>query len=155
MAAFTPVMRTHEGNRPSENFQYYDDEDCMKRLARLVDIHVMLKPYMKDLIAQNSEKGLPVQRPLFVHYEEDKNCYDEQYEYLLGSEVLVAPVYIAGQSEREVYLPAGEWVHLWTGEKFNGGSHTVKAELGNIPVFYKANSPYAGLFSEITKKYGQ
>lgn len=47
---FTPVMRTHEGNRPETNFQYYDDEDAMEQLARLVDIYTMLAPYTKALV---------------------------------------------------------------------------------------------------------
>lgn len=69
MAAFTPVMRTHEGNRPDTNFQYYDDEDCMERLARLTDIYTMITPLLKDLVKENAEKGIPVQRPLFMHNE--------------------------------------------------------------------------------------
>ena len=84
MAMFTPVMRTHEGNRPDSNFQYYEDEDCMEQLARLVDIYTMLAPYMKTLVKENAEKGIPVQRPLFLHYEEDERAYAIQYEYLLG-----------------------------------------------------------------------
>ncbi len=99
MAAFTPVMRTHEGNRPEENFQYYDDEDCMERLARLVDIYTMLAPYMKTLVAENAKRGIPVQRPLFLHNEDDEACYNIQYEYLLGEDVLVAPVYLAEQGK--------------------------------------------------------
>lgn len=154
MSAFTAVMRTHEGNRPDENFQYYDDNDCMKQLARLVNVHVLLKPYLKDLAAQNSEKGLPVQRPLFMHYENDKRCYYEQYEYLLGTDMLVAPVYLSEQTGREVYLPGGNWIHLWSGKKYNGGEHKIAAKIGNIPVFYKANSSYAEIFKEIKEKYG-
>ena len=105
MAAFTPVMRTHEGNRPDENFQYYDDTDCMERLARMVDVYTMLAPYMKKLVAENAERGIPVQRPLFLHYENDEKSYDIRYEYMLGPDMLVAPVYLAGQIQWEVYLP--------------------------------------------------
>lgn len=155
MAAFTPFMRTHEGNRPDECFQYYEDEDCMNRLARLVDVYTMLAPYMKTLVAENAEKGIPVQRPLFLHNEEDAACYDIQFEYLLGPDMLVAPVYLADQTQWEVYLPKGEWIHLWTGEEFGKGTHTVSAELGDTPVFYKKDSEYAPLFEEIRKKHGK
>lgn len=154
MAAFTPVMRTHEGNRPDECFQYYDDEDCMKRLKRIVDVFTELTPYRKTLVAENAAKGVPVQRALFVHNEDDERCYSEQYEYLLGPDMLVAPVYLADQTEREVYLPEGEWVHLWTGKEYGKGTVTVPAELGDTPVFYKKNSEFAGLFEEIGKKHG-
>ena len=121
MAVFTPVMRTHEGNRPDTNFQYYEDEDCMGQLARLVDIYTMLAPYMKTLVKENAEKGIPVQRPLFLHHEEDKRAYAIQYEYLLGRDLLVAPVYLEARENWDVYLPEGEWVYLWTGDPYQGG----------------------------------
>lgn len=155
MAAFTPVMRTHEGNRPDENFQYYEDEDCMNRLARLVDVYTMMAPYMKMLVAENAKTGIPVQRPLFLHNEEDKACYDIQYEYMLGRDVLAAPVYLAEQIQWEVYLPKGEWLHLWTGDEYGKGRHTVPAALGDTPVFYRKDSEYAPLFEEIRRKHGK
>ena len=155
MAAFTPVMRTHEGNRPEENFQYYDDEDCMERLARLVDIYTMLAPYMKTLVAENAKRGIPVQRPLFLHNEDDEACYNIQYEYLLGEDVLVAPVYLAERESWEVYLPEGQWIHFWTGEEYGKGTHQVPAPLGDTPAFYRKDSQYAALFEEIRKKHGK
>ena len=155
MAAFTAVMRTHECNRPEQNFQYYDDEDCMTQLARLVDVYTMLKPYLKALVHENGAEGIPVQRPLFLHNEDDPRCYEIQYQYLLGPDMLVAPVYLADQTEWPVYLPEGEWVHLWTGKTYGKGDHTVPAALGDTPVFYKKNSGYAELFAEIGRKHGR
>ncbi len=155
MAAFTAVMRTHECNRPEQNFQYYDDEDCMTQLARLVDVYTMLKPYLKALVHENGAEGIPVQRPLFLHNEDDPRCYEIQYQYLLGPDMLVAPVYLADQTEWPVYVPEGEWVHLWTGKTYGKGDHTVPAALGDTPVFYKKNSGYAELFAEIGRKHGR
>ncbi|MDO4267341.1 MAG: alpha-glucosidase [Eubacteriales bacterium] len=155
MAAFTPVMRTHEGNRPEENFQYYEDEDCMKQLARLVDVYTMLAPYMKTLVAENAKKGIPVQRPMFLHYEDDAACYDLQYQYMLGRDMIVAPVYLSEQTERELYLPEGEWIHLWTGKPYGKGTATVPAPLGDTPVFYRRDSEFAELFAAIGAKHGK
>lgn len=153
MNVFTPVMRTHEGNRPEQNFQYYDDEDCMERLARLVDIHAALAPCFRELIAENAARGIPVQRPLFLHNEEDEACYSIQFEYLLGPDILVSPVWQADQAEWEVYLPKGAWLHLWSGREYGQGIHTVPAPLGEPPVFYKKTSLWAPLLGEIGKKY--
>ena len=155
MAAFTPVMRTHECNRPNENFQYYDDEDCMKQLARLVDVYTMLAPYIKTLVAENAAKGVPVQRPMFLHYEQDLRCYDIQYQHMLGSDMVVAPVYRSGQAEWPVYLPEGEWVHLWTGVEYGQGDYTVAAPMGDTPVLYRKDSVWAKLFESIREKYGK
>lgn len=60
MAMFTLFMRTHEGNRPDTNFQYYEDEDTMERLARITDIYTMLAPYTKDMVRVNAQRGIPV-----------------------------------------------------------------------------------------------
>lgn len=155
MAVFTPVMRTHEGNRPDTNFQYYDDDDCMERLARLVDIYTMLAPYTKKLVAENSDSGIPVQRPLFLHYEDDKETYDIQTEYLFGRDILVAPVYLGGKEEWDVYLPEGEWIHFWNGKSYGKGHHTVAAPLGEIPAFYRKDAKDIALFEAITEKYGK
>lgn len=131
LAAFMPVMRTHEGNRPDTNFQYYDDVDCMERLARLVDVYTMLAPYTKALVQENADLGHPVMRPLFYHYQEDPRSYTEQFEYLLGPDVLVAPVWKEDQTQWKVYLPSDGWMHLWTGAEYARGEHMVEAPLGS------------------------
>ncbi len=154
MAAFTPVMRTHEGNRPDTNFQYYDDEDAMVKLSRLTGIYTMISPYIRDLVKENSQRGIPVQRPLFMHYETDDRCYTEQFEYLLGKDVLVAPVYEGGVDKREVFLPDDGFVHLWSGREYAKGACTVDTPLGNTPVFYKKNSEVAKLFEKVREVYG-
>ena len=153
MAAFTPVMRTHEGNRPDTNFQYYDDEDCMNRLARLVGIYTSLTPLLKTLVKENAESGIPVQRPLFLHHEDDLRCLTEQFEYLLGPNVLVAPVWQEGQTEWNVYLPEGEWIHLWTAKTYGQGDCVVPAPLGNTPVFYRKDSRWAPMMEEIRRRF--
>ena len=154
MAAFTPVMRTHEGNRPDTNFQYYDDEDCMDKLARLTGIYTMIAPYIRELVKENASKGTPVERPLFMHYQGDDRCYTEQFEYLLGSDVLVAPVYTGGTDKREVFLPDDGFIHLWSGKEYGRGVCTVDAPLGYTPVFYKKDAKTAGLFEKVRNTYG-
>lgn len=146
MAVFAPVMRTHEGNRPDENFQVYDDEDALKQFARLAKIHVALKPYLQQLVEENATRGLPVQRPLFVHYPEDRSAYHIQTEYLFGRELLVAPVLEKEACKWRVYLPQDSWVHLWSNAEFGGGEHLVDAPIGYPPVFYRKESEYKRLF---------
>ncbi|MBR3185734.1 MAG: alpha-glucosidase [Oscillospiraceae bacterium] len=153
MAAFSPVMRTHEGNRPDENFQYYDDEDCIVRFGRLTRIYAALAPYLRKAVKENSETGIGVQRPLLLHYEGDPRCMTEQTEYLLGRDVLVAPVYEEGAQTRTLYLPADEWIHLWSGKRCGGGEITVDAPLGYPAVFYRADAPDAALFAAIAEKF--
>lgn len=149
-AVFTPYMRTHEGNRPSENFQYDQSDHCLKQFAVFSKLRHQLLPYIRHVVEENAVKGLGAMRPLFMHYDEPE-CLDIAYEYLFGRDLLVAPVYSASTKEREVYLPKDEWVHLFTKEEFNGGIYRVASELGNIPVFYRKASPFKDLFESIKK----
>ncbi|MGL5988246.1 alpha-glucosidase [Cetobacterium sp.] len=152
MAAFTPVMRTHEGNRPDDNYQHDGDIGTMKFFARMTDVYTSLKPYMQTLVEQNANFGIPVQRPMFFHYEKDLRTYDIKYQYLLGEDLLVAPVHQEYMDKWSVYLPEDNWVHLWTGEEYKGGDIEVLSKLGYPPVFYRKNSKWSSLFKEIGAK---
>lgn len=149
MGAFTPVMRTHEGNRPETNFQFYEDEDTMVQLARLTTIYTSLKEYLKEAVKENHAKGTPVQRPLFLHYENDSALLKLQTQYLLGRDLMVAPVYLEGAETREVYLPEDEWIHLWTGKSYGQGTYSIDTPMGYPAVFYRKTSPYNTLFERI------
>ena len=151
MAAFTPVMRSHEGNRPKDNLQIDQDAEVLAHFARMTSIYVHLAPYLKELSDEAASTGLPVQRPLFLHHENDRNTYAIQDVYLYGRDLLVAPVWQAGQAEREVYLPQGEtWVHVWSGAAHTGGETvTVPAPLGQPPVFYRQGAARETLFQSI------
>ncbi len=142
MAAFTSVMRTHEGNRPDENFQFWQDDAVLAHFARMTRIYVALAPYIQRLSTEAETRGWPLQRPLFLHFEEDRATYIIQDEYLLGADLLVAPVHEAGRDSWNPYLPAGaRWIHLWSGQEFAGGARvTVAAPLGQPPVFVRAGA---------------
>lgn len=149
MAAFTPIMRTHEGNRPGDNHQFYTDADTLAHLARMTKIFKHLKPYIKAASKENAQKGMPVQRPLFMHYENDTEAYEIKFQYLFGRDLLVAPVYNQGEEVKKVYLPEDEWVHVWSGKTFTGGWIEVDAPIGQPAVFYRKASKDVELLSQI------
>ena len=92
-----------------------------------------------------------MQRPLFLHHEDDAATYAIQDAYLYGRDLLVAPVWQAGQTSRAVYLPNGEeWTHIWSGRSYSGGqSITTEAPIGRPPVFHRTGSEFTELFSEL------
>lgn len=151
MAAFTAVMRTHEGNRPADNLQVDQDPQVLAHFARMTRIYRRLGPYLRALSEEAGHTGLPLQRPLFLHFEDDPRTYAEQTSYLLGADLLVAPVIAADALRREVYLPSGAaWSHLWSGERFDGGRAVeVAAPLGQPPVFVREGSVHSGLFQTL------
>ncbi len=150
-AAFTPLMRTHEGNRPKDNWQFDSDEETRRFFSRMTSLHVQLKPYLQEVVRENSEQGIPVMRPLFLHYPEE-SFFNNKDSYLLGRDLLVAPVMGGeGALSRSLILPSGRWVHLFTKETFQGGSCTVDAPpLECLRSFFREGSDFAPLFTSIS-----
>ena len=154
LAAFTPVMRGHEGNNPDLNVQLDHDFDVLAVGAEFSRIHAALKPYIKDLVRYNSEKGVGVVRPLFFYYDEPE-AYKELYEFLLGREILVAPVIEPGAVTKRVYLPKDRWIHIDSGRVYDGGYVTVDAPLGHPAVFVReaADEALRKICSEMDMSY--
>ena len=81
----------------------------------------------------------------------DETLHELQYQYLLGQDVMVAPVYLPGMQTWRVYLPDDEWIHLWSGKTFGKGWCEVSAPIGAPPVFYRRSSQFADLLENLPK----
>jgi sulfoquinovosidase len=144
LGAFTVVFRTHEGNRPNINHQIYSDPQTRAHFARFAKVYAAWKPYRIELVKEASETGLPVVRHPFVHYPDDSEVLGLEYQFMVGPDLMVAPVLDPNEDTVEIYLPAGRWVHLWSDRKYGsldkGVYETVRAPIGEPAVFYKESS---------------
>ncbi|HUX12653.1 MAG TPA: alpha-glucosidase [Spirochaetia bacterium] len=146
LAAFTPIMRNHEGNRPDINWQFDSDGETLAHLARMSGVYVALKEYHRHLMEEYQSTGLPPIRHPAVHYEQDETLWKIRDQYLYGRDLLVCPVVRKGRRTRSAYLPNDNWVHLFSGKEYGPGRVRVDAPLGTPPVFYRAGSSFAPLF---------
>ena len=151
LSAFSPVMRSHEGNRPDTNLQLDGDANVLAHFVAMTKVHAALAPYVAQLCREAAATGLPLQRPLFLDYEDDATCWGVETQFAYGRDLIVAPVIEAGAERWRAYLPAGaEWRHIWSGETFAGGASVeVPAPIGQPPVFYRTDSAHAALFAGI------
>jgi alpha-glucosidase len=149
LAAFAPIMRSHEGNRPDVNWQFNADADTLHHLARMSAIFTHLKPYHRRLVAEYRNRGLPAIRHPFLHYRSDRRAHVMKYQFLYGRDLMVAPVRRPFRRAISVYLPEDDWVHIWTGRHYRGGWHRIVAPVGRPAVFYRAESEFAELFAEL------
>ncbi len=148
LAAFAPVMRSHEGNRPDDNLQYDSTPELLACFARWSRVHAALAPYVRHLCDEAAEHGLPAQRPLFLHYPGDPALWTVQDQFLYGADMMVAPVIEQGAVARQVVLPGEQpWRHLWSGRVYDPGLHKIAAPLGEPPVFVRPASHFAALFA--------
>ena len=106
--------------------------DCEDEVKYWLSVRESLVPRLQAAFDRYQKEGVPPVRALVFDYTDDAETHRIDDEYLLGDDLLVAPI-VAGSDEREVYLPVGEWVDFFTGEKVACGKFTVKTE--SIPVY--------------------
>ena len=144
LAAFSPVMRTHHGASADKNWQWDQDAATLAFFAKYARVHVALFPYRYTLAKEATDKGLPVMRHLALHFGKDARVAAVKDQFMLGPNLLVAPVQKDKARSRQVYLPglaSGGWYHYFTGKRHAGAaSHTVKADLEEVPVFAPAGA---------------
>ncbi|KAK9290377.1 hypothetical protein L1049_008546 [Liquidambar formosana] len=157
--AFTTVFRTHEGNKPSSNRQFYSSHQTLSHFSRLAKVYKAWKFYRIQLVKEASQTGLPVCRHLFLHYPDDERVHSLSYQqFLVGTEILVVPVLDKGKTNVKAYFPVGEscpWQHIWTGRLYEkeGFEAWVEAPIGYPAVFVKAGSIIGETFLRNLKEY--
>jgi sulfoquinovosidase len=137
LGAFSPIFRTHEGLSPDYNMQVYSDTACASFYAKFSKIRAQIQPDILTAYEETFTKSLPMARPLWLHYPDDKNTYRLQQEYLLGENILVIPVLRKGATTVKAYFPKGDWQHLLRPETIhsNGEWRTIAAPVGTPAVF--------------------
>lgn len=144
MNAFTAVFRTHEGNQPDRHHQIDGDAETLAHFARFSRIFAALHDYRRRLFIEAERTGLPVVRHPWLHFPNDATAAEVELQFMLGPDFMIAPVLEAKREQVAVYLPAGQWVHLWSQQKFGqdgqGQWVTVPAPMGFPGVFYRASS---------------
>lgn len=142
---FTAWLRLSEGDEPTAHFQVGDSVAGEVHFDRLAQLYHALAPYREELMAEARELGWPVVRPLWFEYPDDPAAWRlPPDQFLLGSQLLVAPVMTSGATERRLYLPRGEWTHLWSGEvhESTGEFITLPAPIGEPLALMRQDMPY-------------
>jgi alpha-glucosidase len=117
-------------------------DEVLKISRDALKLRYRLLPYIYSSFVISSQTGAPIQAPLIYDHQYDPNVRDLDDQYLFGPNILVAPVFAAGQTKRDVYLPEGEWFDWHTGKHYasKGETFTVDAPLERIPMFARAGA---------------
>jgi alpha-glucosidase (family GH31 glycosyl hydrolase) len=100
-----------------------------------------LMPYLYSAAWETHTTGIPIIRSLGLAYPDDAAAWATADAYLYGPNLLVAPIFELGVTERKVYLPAGAWYDFWTGNKVDGGRIiSAAAKLESMPLFVRAGA---------------
>ncbi len=141
LGAFMPYFRNHSEMKSIRQEPWVFGGEVEWAARKYIQLRYRWLPYLYTLFAEASRSGVPVMRPLFMEFPEDAKCYGISDQYMLGSQVLVAPVVRPKAEKRLVYLPEGDWYNYWTDERVVGGQHViVDAPLDTLPVFVRAGT---------------
>lgn len=138
---FYPYCRTHHvlGGHNQEPWSFGDRLTDVNRKS--IELRYRLLPYLYNAFHQSAVSGLPVMRALLLDYPDDPQAVSQDYEFLFGDDLLVAPVARSAVTHWEVYLPKGAWYNFWTDRRYSGPtSVTVDAPLDRIPLFVRAGA---------------
>ncbi|MCW3786987.1 alpha-xylosidase [Plebeiibacterium sediminum] len=124
----TSHTRSH-GAPPTEPWEY--SKSFLNDFRKADNMRYELMPYIYAQAKKCTETGLPMMRALFVEFPNDPGSWLVDDEYLFGEDILVAPLF-EEVSERNVYLPEGNWIDYQTGKQYKGGWHNIEA--GDIPI---------------------
>ena len=105
-----------------------------------VRLRYRLLPYLYTYAHIAAETSLPIMRAMFLEFPDDPNTYALDLQYMLGSELLVAPIYNS-EGRRPVYLPAGRWIDYWTNQVIQGPTTLhVEVPLERVPLYVRGNA---------------
>lgn len=140
-AAFTPFFRGHTNIGTIDHEPWAFGPEVEDVCRRYLGLRYQLLPYLYGLAAEAGATGAPIMRPLFWHHPNDPVAVACGDQFLLGRDLLVAPILRQGAVARSVYLPNDLWIDFWTGEKFQGGDHVLAdAPLDSIPLYVRAGA---------------
>ncbi len=139
-AALSPVFRLH-GALIEEHTPWASSIHAVGAYRELSKLHMAAEPLITALWKEADETGIPVTRPLYLAYPEDPQAATQEQEWLLGPDVLVAPVVEKHARSLNVYFPAGCWRSPETGLEVVGPrSQTIAAKLTQLPFFFHCST---------------
>jgi alpha-glucosidase len=141
LSTFSPFFRTHSALGSPSREPWKFNEDTLLATRMLLEMRYRLMPYLYTLAWSAHQTGAPLLRPTFWADPDNAALWEISDQFFLGPDLLLAPVLIEGQREREVYFPAGTWYDLWDDSRYVGPAvHTVPAGLSRIPAFIHGGS---------------
>ncbi|ANY70029.1 family 31 glucosidase [Paenibacillus sp. BIHB 4019] len=158
--AFSPVFRLHGDREPAgapigitgggmcwsgaENEVWSYGDEAYEIFTKYMRIRETLRPYIRGLMKEASEKGTPVMRPMFYEFPSDMEAWSIEDQYMFGPDILVAPILEQGARSRKIYLPAGAvWKDVGSGKIYEGGNWIeCKAPIEWMPLFFRDDAHF-------------
>ena len=138
--AFQPILRLHSDHGFRLPWEY--GRRANRIASGFLRLREALVPYVYTAARDAYDSGLPIARPMYLGWPGDERAYEFGSQYMLGDELLVAPVAKPGpRASKRVWFPSGDWVDIFTGAVHHGSRiETISVPLDRMPVFARAGS---------------
>lgn len=145
--ALSPVLRTHTSKNPlGERRIWASPEREFKAMREAFRLRYRLIPYLYTAARRTFDDATPMCRPLYWAWPQEHEAYEARSQYLLGDDVLAAPVVTPGDrasrcAATSVWIPPGTWTNWFTGEEFTGPRRVeTLVPIEEIPMFARGGS---------------
>ncbi|WP_297990596.1 glycoside hydrolase family 31 protein [Anoxybacillus sp.] len=144
VGAFFPYFRNHCAIGFARQEPWAFGETYEQMVKRYIELRYEWLPHLYTLCFEAYQTGVPMMRPLMLEYPDDAETWNISDQFMVGNEVMIAPVMRPHTFHRLVYFPKGRWIDYWTKEKFEGGRrYIVEAPLDRLPIFVKEGAMIA------------
>jgi alpha-glucosidase len=132
------IHSLNDGASATEPWMY---PEVLPEIRKAINLRYKLIPYLYSLFYEAAQTGHPIIRPMVYQFPDDPYCRTESFDFMLGSQMLVASVYEEGDRIRSVYLPQGvSWCYIDGKPWYKGGQTvTLAAPLDRIPLLIRQN----------------
>ncbi|GAB3826135.1 TIM-barrel domain-containing protein [Kribbella italica] len=147
-SVFLPIMQYHSefnhhqlplrDRTPWHVAETTGDDRVVPLFRAYAELRERLVPYLTEQAARTISTDRPLMRPLFFDHADDPEVWNHPYQYLLGDDLLINPVLEPGATVWTTYLPAGDWIDVWTGEPAGTGRMVREVPLDVVPVYARA-----------------
>lgn len=143
MNAFAPIFRVHGREfKQRQPWAFGKQAEAVSKAA--MELRYSLIPYIYAYERETYDTGVGLVRPLMMAYPNDQQAANYVDGWLFGEWLYVAPVVDEGQTKKDIYLPAGDWIDYNTGKTYKGGSviqYAVDSKTWqDIPLFIKSGA---------------
>ncbi|MBF4630453.1 alpha-xylosidase [Clavibacter michiganensis subsp. phaseoli] len=139
------MMSSHSRLHGSTSYRvpWAFDEEAVDVTRRFSHLKLGLMPYLHQVGIEAHETGIPFMRPMQLEFPDDPAVQHLDRQYMLGADLLVAPV-LSADGRVEYLLPAGTWTNLLTGEvRAGGGWHREVHDVMSMPIWVRAGTVLA------------
>jgi len=134
-------IASYRGDAANPDLSELHNAEVEPICKKYLELRYRMMPYLYSVARECHETGLPIMRALWLHYSDDAAAVTRGDEYLWGRDVLVAPVTEKGASQRQLYLPRGDWYDFWTEAKVEGGLEINRpVDLATMPLYMRAGA---------------